>query len=107
MIKKNGYPVCAKETHVQIAWSSANSDNLEFVNGLLAFDNINVIAGAGEIQLQRTSLGFNPEDPIQWRDSVPDEIKQAFPDPESCLRYVLGEIYESEEHKSILESDEE
>ena len=65
MISRDGFPICAKNTNVTIAWTSTGPNNLELVNAHLAFDNINVTT-AGPILKERTSLGFSTEDPIPW-----------------------------------------
>lgn len=107
MITKNGYPICAKYTSINMGWSTTDNTDAIFESGALAFDSINLVAGAGEIPKGRTTLAFNEEDPLPWDDSVPQAIKDAFPGgPQDALRFSLGELYESDEHQYRLGTKE-
>lgn len=106
MIKLNNYPIVAKQTHLTFSWSTSNNDDTIFEGCTLVFDNINLVQGAGEIPKGRTSLSFDPENPIQWGESVPQIIKDIFPSPQDALRYSLGEIYEADEHQYRLGTKE-
>lgn len=106
MIKLNNYPIVAKQTHLTFAWMTTNNDDAIFEGGTLAFDNINLVEGAGEIPKGRTALSFDTENPIPWGDLVPQEIKDIFPSPQDALRYSLGQLYESDEHQYRLGTKE-
>ncbi len=102
MIKRENFPICAKNTSIAMQWTSANVDDLELQSSHLTFDNINVTT-AGDIVKERTSLPFDNENPIEWSESASQEIKDAFPEgPQEAIRYALGELYESDEHQYRL-----
>jgi len=102
MIILDGYPVVAKYTHLNFSWATTDNTDANFMGGTLLFDNVNLVAGAGEISKGRTALQFDPENPIAWGDDVPQAIKDAFASPQEALRYALGELYESLEHQYKL-----
>lgn len=106
MIKLNNYPICAKYTHLNFSWNTTDNNDVNFETGTLMFDSINLVAGAGEIPKGRTTLGFDDTNPIPWRDSVPQAIKDVFASPQDALRFALGEIYESDEHQYRLGTKE-
>lgn len=102
MIKRENFPICAKNTSIAMQWTSANVDDLELQSSHLTFDNINVTT-AGDIVKERTSLPFDNENPIEWSEGTSQEIKDAFPHgPQEAIRYALGELYESGEHQYRL-----
>ena len=102
MIKRENFPICAKNTSIAMQWSSQGADDLKLESSHLTFDNINVTT-AGEIRKERTSLPFDNENPIQWSEGTSQKIKEAFPDgAQQAIRYALGELYESDEHQYRL-----
>ena len=102
MIIRETFPLCAKNTCVSMQWTSSGSDNVELVSSHLTFDNINVTP-AGDIPKERTSLPFDPEDPIEWSAEVSQAIKDAFPGgPQEAIKFALLELYESDEHQYRL-----
>ena len=78
MIKLHGYPVVAKYTNLNFDWNTTDNNDANFMGGTLLFDNINLVAGAGEISKGRTALNFNLENPIPWSDDTPQAVKDAF-----------------------------
>lgn len=102
MIKRENFPICAKNTSISMQWTSSGPDDLELVSSHLTFDNINVTT-AGDIPKERTSLPFDTENPIPWSDDVPQNIKDAFPGgPQDAIRISLAVLYESDEHQYRL-----
>ena len=102
MIKRENFPICAKNTSIAMQWTSANVDDLELQSSHLTFDNINVTT-AGNITKERTSLPFDNENPIEWPEEASQDIKDAFPNgPQEAIRYSLGVLYESDEHQYRL-----
>lgn len=102
MIKREGKPICAKTTIVNIKWESPDPDTLNFVDAGLVFENVNMDV-TGEIIKEKTSLQFDAENPIPWADDTPQAIKDAFPNGvQDALRYSLGVMYESDRHQWIL-----
>ena len=106
MLKLNGYPIVAKYTHINTGWSTTDNTDTNFESATLMFDSINLVANAGEITKGRTSLGFDVENPIPWKEGTPQAIKDAFDNPQDALIYVLTELYESDEHQYQLGTKE-
>ena len=107
MIKKDGYPIVASKTEIIMSWSTSANETADFQGGTLLFDNINLVAGAGEIDKGKTSLVFDSVNPIPWSDATPQAIKDIFPGgPQDALRFSLGELYESDEHQYRLGTKE-
>lgn len=102
MITLDGYPIVAKYTNLNFDWSTTDNTDANFNGALLLFDNVNLVAGAGEIPKGRTALKFDTENPIAWGDSVPQAVKDVFANPQEALRFALGELYESLEHQYKL-----
>ena len=102
MIKRENFPICAKNSSIAMQWVSTGPDNLELTSSHLTFDNI-VVTSAGDIPKERTSLPFDEENPIPWADEAPQAIKDAFPGgPQEAIRFALGNLYESDEHQYRL-----
>jgi hypothetical protein len=101
MIKREGFPIVAKTAMIDIIWKSADTDSVEFIGGRIAFDNVNQTT-AGPVLKERTSLQFVEEDPIDWPDDIPQNIKDIWSTPEDALAILLGILYESDEHQYKL-----
>lgn len=106
MLKRENLPICAKTTTITMGWVSSDADNLVLDSAHLTYDNINVTP-AGNIPKERTSLPFNEDAPIPWSDTVPANIREAFPDgAQQAIRFCLGELYECDEHQYRLGTKE-
>jgi len=101
MITREGLPLVAKNVSVNIDWESSDPSQVNMVNALIAFDNVNQTS-AGEIIKERTSLPTNPTDPIPWPEEIPEGIKSVWASPENALTDILGILYESDEHQYRL-----
>ena len=101
-IHKDGFPIVSKHTQLTFGWQTTDNTDANFQSATLTFDSINLVANAGEIPKGRTALAFDTENPIPWGDSVDQAIKDVFASPQDCLRFVLAQLYESDEHQYRL-----
>jgi len=101
MITRDGFPIVAKSAIVDINWHSPSVDVVDFIGARIAFDNVNQTT-VGEVRKERTSLQFNPADPIPWPEYIPEGITSVWVSPEAALRDILGILYESDEHQYRL-----
>ena len=101
MITRDGFPIVSKSAIVDIEWSSSDASDVTLVAAQLVFDNVNV-STVGNILKERTSLPFDPIDPIPWPAGVSEGVTSVWQSPEDALREVLTFIYESDEHQYRL-----
>lgn len=101
MLKREGFPVCAKQTSITIGWVSTDADNVNLESAFLTFDNVNVTT-AGYVAKERTTLPFDPANPTAWVEDVPQEVIDFLGSPEDGIRLLLGMLYEGDEHQYRL-----
>ena len=110
MIKRQDFPIVAKQIDIVLSWSSQNVNHTQLDTAYLLFSNANVTT-AGVIPKEHTSLSFNSENPIAWGNAltnaeVPTEamavISSIWASPENALKDILGILYESDEHQIKL-----
>ena len=110
MIKRQDFPIVAKQIDIVLSWSSQNADHTQLDTAYLIFSNANVTT-AGVIPKEHTSLPFNSENPIEWGTALTDAgvsqeamavIESIWASPEDALRSIIGILYESDEHKLKL-----
>lgn len=102
MIIRDGFPICPDIVEIDINWYSPVSGEVEMIGANTIFKNVNITT-AGKIYKEPTFLQYNKEDPIQWSDSVPQNIKDAFPNGiQEAIQYSLTELYECDENQYQL-----
>lgn len=110
MIKRQDFPIVAKQIDIVLSWSSQNVDHAQLDTAYLIFSNANLTT-AGVIPKEHTSLSFNSENPIAWGTALTDAgvpaeamavISSIWASPENALKDILGILYESDEHQIKL-----
>lgn len=102
MIIRDGFPICPDIVEININWDSPITGELEMVGANTVFKNVNMTT-AGKIYKEPTMLQYNLENPIQWGESVPQNVKDAFPGGiQEAIQYSLNELYESDENQYLL-----
>ena len=102
MIIRDGFPICPDIVEININWNSPINGEVEMIGSTSIFKNINMTT-AGKIYKEPTMLQYNEEDPIQWSESVPQSIKDMFPNGiQEAILYSLTQLYESDEHQYRL-----
>tara|TARA_R110002096_G_scaffold176799_4_gene353213 strand:- start:3894 stop:4256 length:363 start_codon:yes stop_codon:yes gene_type:complete len=102
MIIRDGFPICPDIVEININWNSAVSGEVEMIGATTIFKNVNITT-AGKIYKEPTFLQYNEADPIQWSESVPQNIKDMFPNGiQQAILYSLTQLYESDENQYQL-----
>ena len=102
MIIRDGFPICPDIVEIDINWYSPVNGEVEMIGATTIFKNVNITT-AGKIYKEQTFLQYNAEDPIQWSDSVPQNIKDAFPGGiQEAIQFSITELYESDENQYQL-----
>ena len=102
MIIRDGFPICPDIVEIDVNWYSPVSGEVEMIGATTIFKNVNVTT-AGKIYKEPTLLQYDVENPIQWSESVPQNIKDAFPNGiQEAIQFSITELYESDENQYQL-----